>query len=98
MPWNVQLEDESGKVLAQVVAVSGFLPAFGNEGFPMLRFVDPWGDTVFNRDQLTPVMEEWARLREAAEKAGQLDEWEAVERLARRCQSEVHTYIKFVGD
>jgi hypothetical protein len=38
-----------------------FLP-LGDESFPLLRYVDPWGKTLFNRTQIEAVIFEFRRL------------------------------------
>jgi hypothetical protein len=67
------------------------------ERFPMLRGIDPYGDTVFNQRQLPSVIRE---LREIAQlvprdlQEGLLDLATYVERFIGR----THTYLWFIGD
>ena len=99
MPWNVRLEDEKGRVLDEVLTIFGFIPAgIQQSGFCLLEGIDPYGDTVFNGPQMKRFMEEWQHLQNAAEIASQEEKWIAVKRLAERVQSEVHTYLRFMGD
>ena len=98
MPWNVQLEDENCEAIEKGVTIWGFIPEEQSKSFELLRFVDPYGDTVFNRLQMTVFIEEWTRLEEASKQNAQHDKWQAVRRLALKCQSEPHTYLRFVGD
>jgi hypothetical protein len=63
-----------------------------------LGFVDPYGDTVFNRLQIPVLIEEL----EAAVEQGCSPELHqriaSIIALARRALGEVHTYLEFVGD
>jgi len=63
-----------------------------------LRFIDPWGDSVFNQAQVPELL---AELR--AEVAEHTDpkiraHLEKVVRLVERAVEQTHTYIKFIGD
>jgi hypothetical protein len=57
MGISIHWEDERGKRLAELpdmdFFVEQFLPPEGAREFPCLRFVDPYGDTVFNQAQIT---------------------------------------------
>jgi hypothetical protein len=98
MPWNVRLEDEDGGVVDEVFTIFGFIPGNEHSIFCLIEGIDPYGDTVFNRPQMKRFMDEWQKLENAAKIASQLEKWIAVKSLARRCQSEPHTYLRFVGD
>jgi hypothetical protein len=95
-------EDENRRRLRDVVepvdlSIVG-LVAESQEEFELLRFIDPYGDTTFNRLQMSTFRTDWAKLH--AEMANRsLDEfWTEVDRLAELCSREVHTYIRFIGD
>jgi hypothetical protein len=62
-----------------------------------LRFIDPYGDTTVNQLQL-PVLA--AELRAAAAKATPAlrQRVEALAAFVETAGTEVHTYVKFVGD
>jgi hypothetical protein len=65
-----------------------------------LRFIDSYGDTVFNGLQMDAFIEEWTRLSDRALDAGPESArfYEAVLAMAERCRSEVHLYLRFIGD
>ena len=98
MPWNVKLENEEGKTLDEIMKVWGFVPSADALDYPLLRFIDPYGDTIFNRPQMVPFLEEWGRLEQLAQQNSQRAQWDAIKRMAVRCHSEPHTYLRFVGD
>ena len=99
MPFNVRLETRSGQVLSEITGMLGsFLPQFDNLSFPMLRLIDPYDDTVFNRLQAKVFLEEWLRLKQAAERQNEQRHWREVERIANECLLEPLRYVRFVGD
>lgn len=100
MSITVQLQDETGTVLRPItegaLELADALPPFADPDFPMLGLVDPHGNTVFNRPQMTVVLPELRRLREHfPNPPAVLGE---VEKLAEECANGVHTYLVFVGD
>jgi len=60
---RVVIEDERGTVIGKGVDVSTNVIAHPDDlRFKCLRFVDPYGDTVFNRVQLVPLLETYVCL------------------------------------
>jgi hypothetical protein len=98
---DCRLQDENGEVLEGFSdpsgAIAASIPPLSDEGSPCWRFIDPYGDTVFNRLQMGPFLLEVDALqrRAGSQHAAVLGK---VEALARRCRDEVHLYLKFVGD
>src|SRR5262245_52699483 len=102
MGIDLRWENERGEVLGELpdggALVERFLPAFESADFPCLRFVDPYGDTVFNQFQIEQVTQELEAL------AGRQHEPEvdrhlrAVLDFVRAARGQVHTYIRFYGD
>ena len=74
------------------------LPAHDDEAFFCLRFVDWYGNTIFNRPQMTTVLAELQTIRAKATNPAQEALLDAIERLARLALVEPHRYLKFVGD
>jgi hypothetical protein len=66
--------------------------------FPMLRYVDPDGNTIFNGWQMYPLLEELDRL--AAEVSN--EEGKAliaqIRDLAIHCRDHPHEFLRFIGD
>jgi hypothetical protein len=64
----------------------------------VLRFIDPYGDTVINRLQAEPLVAELEpRLHEIPDEADR-DRVADVVELLHRCSGGVHLYVWFVGD
>jgi hypothetical protein len=99
MPLNVELRDEHGAVMAQIVGVTGpwTLPSVVDNDRSMIRFIDPYGDTIFNHLQAAELCTELIPLLSSLT----VDERAVIEpivELAQRCANEVHTYLWFIGD
>jgi hypothetical protein len=63
-----------------------------------LRFVDPWGDAVFNQAQNKDLLNELsAEVRETSDPEV-CSHLQKVIHLVGLASNEVHTYIKFIGD
>ncbi len=95
MPWTVRLQDERGKPVAPREALIEFATIPDDRGFRLLRYVDPYGDTYFNRMQMRDFLADWNTLKPTAD---QRREWKSVREMAERCHDEVHLYLRFIGD
>jgi hypothetical protein len=94
----VRLQDEKGKpVCAADVWLSVPVPT-GDTSYNLLCYIDPYGDTVFNRLQMDVFLLEWDRLRTMAGTPEHLAAWTGVRDLARKCNEDEHLYLKFIGD
>ncbi|MCL4191908.1 MAG: hypothetical protein KJZ87_09185 [Thermoguttaceae bacterium] len=98
MPINVAWQDERGKVLERWPgSIWGDLLQRAPASTVCLRFVDPYGDAVFNRYQV-PVL-----VQELEELAGRVDgeDREAIQSLLGFLTAPrdwVHAYVRFIGD
>jgi len=96
---QVELQDEHGVPMgSQVHFPPGVLPPETDSRFVCLRFVDPYGDTVFNCIQ-APYLEADLRLLSnecaAPEVTAMLQK---ILSLVSECRAMPHRYIKFIGD
>jgi len=87
-----------GEILDSTNILHRLLPSHDDESYHCLRYVDWYGDTVFNRLQMETVLGELDRIRLHARESGEEDLVDRVKELARRCQAEPHLYLKFYGD
>jgi hypothetical protein len=101
MGIDVRWEDERGEQLAELLdkncLVEQFLPNSRAKDFPCLRFVDPYGDTVFNCLQIPQVVIELELLLKQPWKQEVENHLRSVRDFVRQDHG-VHTYIKFYGD
>ena len=102
MGIDVRLEDERGRLRAAVPDPHGrlavLLAGAVDCGPVCLRFIDPYGDTTFNRHQMATLVPELEAAVRGARDAASAEHGLAVLRLSRSCRDGVHLYLKFVGD
>ena len=102
MPFlTVELRTERGEVLQQVFdegAIARVRPPEDDWSSACLRFVDPYGDTIFNPVQASVLSEE---LKTALRLRGDAEDRERIDRVievADRCAAGVHVYLWLIGD
>jgi hypothetical protein len=102
MGMAIQLEDHQGKVLEEIPDLGRLLarlfPSWGDETFHCLRYIDPWGDTIFNHLQMEKVISELRRIRAKTTVEAGRAFIDAIEGMATRCKEGEHLYLKFLGD
>jgi hypothetical protein len=106
VPIRVELRTERGEPVRGLSDPSGgSFDAAGDfdrllpraEG--VLRYVDLYGDTIFNTVQATDLLQDVERLAQSADVTPV--EQRGLERLrvlAERCRDGVHLYVWFIGD
>jgi hypothetical protein len=104
----LKLQDEWGDVLEEIAdpkdLLGPYIPPINDESYHCLRFIDRYGDTYFNRQQIERFKIEWERLAATVREDDKEVEaavrslFEQVSEFARKCQREPHLYIKFEGD
>lgn len=96
---QAHLESEDGTRLVSVwdrVGVADFVRS-RSEGTTCMRFIDPYGNTVFNRAQCGVLRDEWDVLGDGAPEA--VRRWiDDVAALLERCSTDMHLYVRFSGD
>jgi len=100
---HVTLENEAGKRIGELVADPGVLDSLLAEAeqhpeFEVLREIDPYGYTVFNRSQIERFLHAWNALLGRAQTSAQQSVIKEVASLAQRCQNQPHLYLRFHGD
>jgi len=68
------------------------------EGTCCLRFIDPYGVTVFNWRQLEVLVEELGTLAEKAADEESRDYLLEIQSLARKCFEDTGLLLRFLGD
>lgn len=102
MTWPVIWQDEARAELGRLDDpgfLSELLPS--GEGLPTttcLRFIDPYGHTVFNQLQLDQLLSELESLRPGITDLRVRRGLDQLLAFLRACADQVHTYIKIVGD
>jgi hypothetical protein len=102
MGLRIALEDENGKVVEALSdeknLLRKLLPAELGLPHSLLGFIDPYGDTVFNRLQMNQFLAEWGNITEQARTPEEKSLMAGVKALAQSCEAGVHLYLKFIGD
>ena len=102
MGIDLQWEDERGNMLERILDDQGLtaqiLAAANVAGSVCLRFVDPYGDTVFNQQQISVFLEELRAVPAEKLSPAARSHRDKVAALAMKAQGKVHTYLKFYGD
>jgi len=95
-------EDERGKRLGTVSDeknLSARLLENSNlDATVFLRFIDRYGDTVFNQLQIPSLIGEIEHLHATIKDHPTQQQIGAILTLARKSKGEIHTYLKFRGD
>ena len=99
MAINVEWQDERGAILARYEGPSFTLTLVerADPASNCMRFIDPYGNTTFNQQQLPVLVQELEAL-ETQTTDGQREVIRALLTFLRPAQDQVHTYIKFIGD
>ena len=63
--------------------------------FKLIRYIDFYGDTVFNNLQMDDLISDFKLLKSFSKQYEVINE---IIELAIECKGSVHTYLKFVGD
>lgn len=103
MGIEVVLQDEGGVSVSEIVhdplgVIAHCLPDLGDGAYSCVRFIDPYGDTIFNPRQAVVMVEEWDRLEDSFSERDAGTLWGDVRKLIVRCSEEPHIYLKFIGD
>ena len=103
MGIEVVLQNEKSDSISETVhdaqaVIVICLSDFADSAYSCVRFIDPYGDAVFNRLQAIVMIEEWDRLRHSFQERNAETVWSDVRKLIVRCSEEPHTYLKFIGD
>ena len=94
MGWTVILEDARKEVIASLDREFHIDLRNNLKDSKLLCYLDPYGDTFFNRLQIDDLIEDLRNL-EKLETNTLIDDICA---LAVRCKEEIHSYLAFYGD
>ena len=103
MGISVVLQDEEHNNINEFVhdregAIAKSLPVFDDTTYACARFIDPYGNTIFNYRQAGILLVEWDRLSSAFSRQNAQEIWAAVREMIVRCAREPHVFLKFTGD
>lgn len=100
--FDIRLESKDGGLIEEMPdlesLLSRLLPSFEDSSFHLLRYLDPWGDTIFNRLQMEELVAELQRIRPKASTEEERAFVDSIGRMAVRCREGEGLYLKFLGD
>jgi hypothetical protein len=102
MGLAISLETEQGEKIGIVADIHNWLltqlkrPDLSETH--CLRYLDPWGNTIFNHLQMRDLMEDLMRVRNLVTNTEQSELLDKIEEFAKRCTEGIHLYVKFSGD
>ena len=99
------LDDPAGGTFDAAGGIDGLLPLAPElplppsaELFTLLRYVDPYGDTVFNQPQMVDLLSDIEVAARSELTAIQRRGLDRLRVMAKRCKGSAHLYIWFIGD
>ncbi len=102
MGLTIVLQNEANEGLKSVCdsqnVLHRVLPSHDDESYQCLRFVDWYGDTIFNYLQMEPLLKDLKRVNAAVTSNEDRRLLSEIAGLAQKCRSERHLYLKFMGD
>ncbi len=103
MGLTIQLQDESGTAIAEAIqdpanSFAKLLPQEDDKSFHLIRYIDRYGNTVFNGIQMKDLLTDLTVLEGRATNLPDRQIVAAIRDLAGKCEEEPHRYLKFIGD
>ena len=100
MPISVQIEDEDGFPDGEPWwhAQSTEALAGDHASTCCVRFIDPYGNTVFNRGQIPVLLEELRTVQRQHSDPQLASVLREMCEFVERAVDQVHTYVRFAGD
>ena len=98
-----RLPDPSGGAFDAAGDFDGLLPLAEAlwplaASYLLLRYVDPYGDTVFNQLQMDDLLRDIDTAEHLASSDVERRGLDRLRVIAQRCRNSVHLYVWFVGD
>lgn len=98
---TIALRTGDGEVVEQIFddgAVGRIRPPLDDDSSACLRFIDPYGDTIFNPWQAAALSIELQVKTDGVVAADDRERIRRLIELAERCANGVHLYLWFIGD
>lgn len=101
MEKTIILEDENGNLIEKISdfgILKKLLPDINDRNSYCLRYIDPYGDTVFNTLQMNDLINELKQLIIIVDTNEERNLLKDIIRMSKLCEENVHYYVKFYGD
>lgn len=101
MPIKVALQTiynvKKQEIVPRAALLDRILP-IGDASFPLLQYIDEYGNTVFNGRQMPQFLKEWDVIVGMAESGDDRKVLLEIRDIAVRCKDEPHLFLRFIGD
>ena len=101
MGMSIRLENRDGKAVEEIPdlesLLSRFFPSWDDLTYHFLRYIDPWGETVFNHLQMDELIFELRRIRQKADTEEQRAFVDAIEGMAGSLQRRRRAVLEIYG-
>ena len=103
MSMAVVLQDERHENISELVfdtegVLEACLLTSGEAHSCCLRFIDPYGDTIFNPLQARVLLSEWDGLLTCFRESHTVGLWQTLRTMMVACSENPHTYLRFIGE
>jgi len=101
LPIKVVLQDIRGCATDQVLDPNCLLQRIwpiADGSFPLLQYIDPYGNTIFNQVQMGQVLKELEILSSKTNEGDETLLVSKVRTIAQRCRDNPRAHLRFVGD
>jgi hypothetical protein len=92
------IDNKKGDEVADPNYCLGAIWPIADQSFPLLQYIDPYGNTVFNGLQMPEVQKELDLLIGKASTDEQRSILRGIRELAVNCQKQPHMFLRFRGD
>jgi hypothetical protein len=96
--WRSEFQESLGSVLDPRGFLGRALQSADLSRALCARFIDPYGDAIFNQSQLPTLSTELTALRDSTEQLEVRSHLDHILRLVEGAHRHVHTYVWFIGD
>lgn len=98
LQWISERGDVRERVMDEQNLVAEILAASNDKESVCLRFIDLYGDTIFNQLQIPIFLKEVRAVAVGSLSREAIQHREKIIALATKAEGRVHTYLKFYGD
>jgi hypothetical protein len=100
LPFSITLETENHEVIETIYEIKWLLefPDASDQNYCCIKYIDRYGNTVFNRLQMNDLIDEMKALKEKSNNQEVNNLINKIVDLAEKCRGEPHLYLIFYGD
>jgi hypothetical protein len=102
MGIDLHVEDEHGEAIEIIPddqnILSKIINTYNTSSCTLLKYIDPYGDTVFNHKQLNDLINDFSQIMNNSNESITKVYLRKVNSILVRNVNKVHVYFKFYGD